>query len=251
MKSRPFGYIFRCTTPARTARCRAPAQMRCAAVLHTRFGVQVVFVETPSRRFTANDLVGVEAQAVRGPSRLKRARSMLQHRAVRRAPPAIPAGEAVQDSLLRGSLNAAACRSGRCSPLPQGQEHDQGDALPRGARAAAKFDTIVLPPYKTKDMAQRTRQRPDGTTERRVIRSGTVRRMLAMSPYKLAQLLGHRSLVERTAPAGASTPRRVEPARAHVTSARRFLRPVVNIHSHCTRPRSLKRPGAAEERRQR
>ena len=60
----------------------------------------------------------------------------------------------------------------------------------------AKFDTIVLPPYKTKDMAQRTRQRPDGTTERRVIRSGTVRRMLALSPYKLAQLLGHRSLVD-------------------------------------------------------
>jgi transposase len=60
----------------------------------------------------------------------------------------------------------------------------------------AKFDTIVLPPYKTKDMVQRKRQRPDGTIVRRVIRSGTVRRMLGLAFYAFSQLLGHRCLVD-------------------------------------------------------
>jgi len=60
----------------------------------------------------------------------------------------------------------------------------------------AKFDTILLPPFNTKDMARRRKKRNDGTVERRRLKSKTVCRMLFMSFYKFAQLLGHRCLCD-------------------------------------------------------
>jgi hypothetical protein len=63
--------------------------------------------------------------------------------------------------------------------------------------------------------------------------------------------LAHRRVAMRGSGQLGPAPRRVEPARAHATSVRRFFRPGAYTHSHCTRPRSLKRPGAAAERGQR
>ena len=60
----------------------------------------------------------------------------------------------------------------------------------------ANFDTIVLPPFKTKDMAQRKRRRPDGSVQYRVIRSGAVRRLLSLAHYQFRMLLEHRCLVD-------------------------------------------------------
>ena len=60
----------------------------------------------------------------------------------------------------------------------------------------AKFDTILLPPFNTKDMARRRKRRSDGTVERRRLKSATVRRLLFGSFYKFAQLLAHRSLCD-------------------------------------------------------
>ena len=60
----------------------------------------------------------------------------------------------------------------------------------------ANFDTILLPPFNTKDMARRRKKRDDGTVERRRLKSATVRRLLFMSFYKFAQLVGHRCLCD-------------------------------------------------------
>ena len=60
----------------------------------------------------------------------------------------------------------------------------------------AKFDTIVLPPFKTKDMAQRQLMRDDGIIKKRIINSGTVRRMLMLKHFGYKLLLKHRCLCD-------------------------------------------------------
>ena len=60
----------------------------------------------------------------------------------------------------------------------------------------ANFDTVLVPPYKTKDMARRKRRRSDGSIEPRRIKSATVRRMLTLASYQFVQLLEHRCLCD-------------------------------------------------------
>jgi len=60
----------------------------------------------------------------------------------------------------------------------------------------AKFDTILLPPFNTKDMARRRKRRTDGSIERRRLKAATVRRLLFMSFYRFSQLVGHRCLCD-------------------------------------------------------
>ena len=67
----------------------------------------------------------------------------------------------------------------------------------RAARdLTANYDTIVLPPFKTKDMSQRKRMRADGTIQYRLINSGTVRSMLMLKHYGYKLYLKHRCLCD-------------------------------------------------------